>query len=386
MIKKTKMTSAEEITEASSKEYAKTLANIKKQIEEAQLRAMLSVNRELIKLYWFIGQTIAQKQQEDGWGSKVIEKLAEDLQNEFPGIAGFSRTNIFRMRLFYKEYVTVSAWSKQLENSPIFNISWWHNVILLTQLKDNEQRVWYAQQVLKNGWSSRTLEAQIKSNLYCREGKAVTNFRLTLPDPHSAMAQQTFKDPYVFDFLTLQDDHLEHDLEQGLIDNVQKLLLEMGKGFALIGRQYHLEVDATDYYIDLLFYHVKLKCYVVVELKARAFDPRDVGQLNFYLSAVDDLVRDSTDNKTIGLLLCKTKRNFTAEYALRDINKPIGVAEYETEIMKKLPKELKNKLPTVEEIEAEFVKNEVLAQQSSKKVEPVRKSNIKKDLKNRKNS
>lgn len=204
------------------------------------------------------------------------------------------------------------------------------------------------------------LETWIESDLYCREGKAITNFKKSLLTPHSDMAQQSFKDPYIFDFLTVHEKHLEQDIEQGLIDNVQKLLLELGKGFALVARQYHLEVGKKDYYIDLLFYHTKLKCYIVVELKARDFDPRDAGQINFYLSAVDDLVRDKDDKLTIGLLLCKTKDNFTAEYALRDINKPIGIAEYKTEIIKKLPKKLKSSLPTIKELESELEKKEAL--------------------------
>jgi predicted nuclease of restriction endonuclease-like (RecB) superfamily len=211
------------------------------------------------------------------------------------------------------------------------------------------------------------LEHWIKSDLFKREGKAITNFKSTLPLPHSDIAQQSLKDPYIFDFLTLDEKHLESDLEKGLMDNVEKLLLELGKGFALIGRQYHLELKKYDYYIDLLFYHVKLKCYVVVELKAREFSPHDVGQLNFYLSAVDDLLREADDKPTIGLLLCKTKENFMAEYALRGLNRPIGVAEYETEIMKKLPKELKRTLPTIEEIEAELEKSELLSQQERKR-------------------
>jgi len=223
--------------------------------------------------------------------------------------------------------------------------------------------LWYAQKSLEHGWSGSTLDGWIKSGLYHREGKAITNFSKTLPVPHSDMAQQSFKDPYVFDFLTLHSEHAERDLEQGLMDNIQRLLLEMGKGFAFVGRQYHLEVSNKDYYIDLLFYHYKLRCFIVVELKAREFDPKDAGQINFYLSAVDDLVRNPEDRPTIGLLLCKTKDNFTAEYALRNLSSPIGIAEYETEILKKLPKELKSSLPTVEEIEAELERSEVLEEQ-----------------------
>lgn len=363
-----------------AKDYVQTLAALKKKIQEAQIKAVLAANKELLKLYWEIGQTVVEKQRTTGWGTKTVEKLAEDLQNEFPGVAGFSRTNIFNMRSFYLAYEIVQQPAGQLEELPILHIPWYHNVILLHKLKNNAERLWYAQKAIEHGWSRILLETWIESDLYHREGKATNNFKKTLPAPHSDMAQQSFKDPYVFDFLMLQNDHIEHDLEQGLIENVQKLLLEMGKGFALIARQYHLTVDDEDYYIDLLFYHVKLKCYVVVELKARAFDPRDIGQLNFYLSAVDDLVRDPEDKPTIGLLLCKTKKNFTAEYALRGIERPIGVAKYETEIMKKLSKELKRSLPTVEEIEAEFEKKELLAAQASKKVS-MRKRKVKKAAK-----
>ncbi|CDK30839.1 PDDEXK nuclease domain-containing protein [Candidatus Babela massiliensis] len=300
------------------------------------------------------------------WGTKVIEQLANDLQSSFPGMGGFSKRNVFRMRAFYLAYQKVPQAVAQLDNLPIFNIPWGHNAILLEKIKNNKERLWYAQKTIECGWSRTTLEIKIKTDLYNREGKAITNFSKTLPTSQTDIAQQAFKDPYIFDFLTLQEEHLEQDLEQGLIDHVQKLLLEMGKGFALVGRQYHLEIDEEDYYIDLLFYHTKLKCYVVVELKARKFDPRDVGQLNFYLSACDDLLRDETDKSTIGLLLCKSKKNFTAEYALRDIKKPIGIAEYETEIIKNLPKELKSSLPTIEEIEAELEKTEIINELKSK--------------------
>ena len=343
------------------------------QVNEAQVTAFVSLNKSINMLNWSIGKTIVEKQREYNWGSNFIEKIADDLQNTFLGRGGFSRANIFRMKAFYLAFDKSRAAARQFEELPIFSIPWFHNVILLQKLKETEERLWYAQKSLEYGWSRSMLEHWIKSDLFNREGKAITNFKQTLPSQDSDMAQQSLKDPYIFDFLTLQEDHLEHDLEQGLIDNVQKLLLEMGKGFALVGRQYHLEVEGDDYYIDLLFYHLKLKCYIVVELKARAFDPRDVGQINFYLSAVDDLVRDKEDKSTIGLLLCKTKKNFTAEYALRNVTSPIGVAEYETEIMKKLPKDLKSKLPTVEEIEAEFEKNEIVAKATCKKTVPMRR-------------
>lgn len=342
-------------------EYTKVLLDIKKHISEAQIKAAFAANKELLKLYWHIGKTIITQQKTHAWGSNFVEKLAEDIQKEFPGLAGFSRANIFRIRAFYLAYEKVSEAPRQLEKSAIFNIPWWHNVILLTKLKDNKLRIWYAQKAIEYSWSSTILEMQIQSDLYHREGKSVTNFKKTLPTPQSDMAQQSFKDPYIFDFLTLQTEHIEHDLEQGLMNHIQKTLLEMGKGFALVGRQYHLEVSNKDYYVDLLFYHYKLRCFIVVELKAREFEPRDAGQINFYLSAVDDFVRGAEDRPTIGLLLCKTKDNITAEYALRNTTSPIGVAEYETEIIKKLPKELKRNLPTIEEIEAELEKNELVS-------------------------
>ncbi len=373
MVKKAKTISKKDAKSVSIKEYAQTLAELKKQVREAQVKAAFSVNRELLKLYWTMGKTINQRQQENGWGSKVIEKLAQDLQNEFPGIAGFSRANIFRMRAFYAAYEIVSVPPRQLEEMPIFRIPWWHNVILLTKLKDNTQRLWYAQKAIEHGWSGTILEMYIESDRYGREGKAITNFTETLPALHSDMAQQSLKDPYLFDFLTLQDERLEKDVEQGLIDHIQKFLLELGEGFAFVARQKHLEISKRDFYIDLLFYHLTLRCYVVVELKATDFKPEYTGQLNFYLSAVDDLLRYPDDKPSIGLLLCKTKDNITAEYALRGVNRPIGVAEYQTEILKKLPKELKSKLPTIEAIEAELEKQEILAKEARKKKVPMRR-------------
>lgn len=342
-------------------DYAQTVSAIKSYIQQAQIKAVLSANKELIQLYWHIGKIITEKQMINGWGSNTIEKLAQDLQSAFPGLQGFSKRNLFRMRAFYQEYAKVPQAVAQIEPLPIFGIPWGHNAVLLEQVKNLDERLWYAQRAIENGWSRSMLETWIKSDLYNREGKAITNFKHTLPKPHSDMAQQSLKDPYIFDFLTLHDEHVERDIEQGLMDNVQKLLLEMGKGFALVGRQFHLHVGNKDYYIDLLFYHYKLRCFVVVELKAREFDPRDAGQINFYLSAVDDLVRSTNDEPTIGLLLCKTKNNFTAEYALRNIKSPIGVAGYETEIMSKLPQELKSSLPTIEELEAELEKEDAIA-------------------------
>lgn len=369
MIKKKtiKKSSKKAITKVSVKEYAQTLLDLKKKIQEAQIRSALAANKELLKLYWAIGQTIARKQKENGWGSSIIERLAKDLQNTFPGIEGFSPRNISRMRSFYLTYQILPQAVAELEELPIFKIPWGHNAVIIEKIKDNKERLWYAQKAIEYGWSRSMLETWIESNLYRREGKAITNFSKALPSPQSDIAQQSLKDPYVFDFLTLKEEHAEHDLEQGLIDNVQKMLLEFGNGFSFVARQYHLEVGKTDFYIDLLFYHYKLRCFIVVELKARKFDPRDAGQLNFYLSAVDDLMRQPDDKPTIGILLCKTKDNIVAEYALRDINKPIGIAGYEAEITKRLPKELKSTLPSVEEIESELEKTKIINKQKRKR-------------------
>jgi len=345
----------------SPKEYTQTLANLKQQIQEAQVKAIVSANEELIKLYWSIGNTISEKQETHGWGTNAIEKLAKDLQDLCPGIGGFSRANVFRMQAFYLAYAKVAQAVRLFDELPFFKIPWGHNIVLLQKLKDDKDRLWYAQKAIEHGWSRAVLEMQIESKLHNRTGKAITNFQRTLPTPHSDMAQQSLKDPYIFNFLTLQEGYVEQEVEQGLIDNIQKLLLELGKGFSFLGRQYHLEVGRKDYYIDLLFYHTKLRCYVVVELKNTDFEPEYAGKLNFYLSAVDDILRHPDDKPTIGLLLCKTKDNFTAEYALRDINKPIGVAEYTTALVEKLPKQFKSSLPTIKEIEAELEKQEVLS-------------------------
>jgi predicted nuclease of restriction endonuclease-like (RecB) superfamily len=307
---------------------------------------------------WVIGKIITEKQEKHAWGSNFLDLLAKDLQKMFPGNQGFSATNIYRMAAFYRYYRNITTAVVNLEKLPIFTIPWGHNALIFIKIKNQDEALWYAEKSIAEGWSRSTLEIQIKKDLYARQGKAISNFKETLEHSHAAITQQSFQDPYIFDFLTLDDNHIEQDLELGLMSNVQKLLLEMGKGFALYGRQYHVEVGGQDFYIDLLFYHTKLKCYVVVELKARAFEPKDAGQLNFYISAVDDLVRDQNDNPTIGLLLCKSKNNLTVEYTLRGINRPIGVSQYTDEIMKKLEKDFENNLPTIAELEAEFAKIE----------------------------
>jgi predicted nuclease of restriction endonuclease-like (RecB) superfamily len=367
MMKKTEKALEKKTKTVLTKEYAQTLADLKKEVQNAQIKAALSANKELIKLYWTIGKTIVEKQEKNGWGSNIIETLAKDLQDTFPGMAGFSRANIFRMRAFFQAYEKVAQAVRQLDALPIFNIPWGHNIMLFQKLDSPKEQIWYAQKTIDHGWSRNMLELWIKSDLFKREGKAITNFKHTLPAPHSDLAQQSLKDPYLFDFLTLHKEHLEKEIEQGLIDHIQKFLLELGEGFAFVARQKHLEVGGADYYIDLLFYHLKLRCYVVIELKSTAFKPEYTGQINFYLAAVDDLIKHPDDKPTIGLLLCKSKNNITVEYALRGNKSPIGISSYETKIVEKLPKNLKGSLPAVEEIEAELEKQNTLAKEIVKK-------------------
>ncbi len=341
-------------TEVSPVGYAKFITSLKTKIQSAQIKAAVAVNSELIKLYWEIGKEIIEKQDREGWGSKVLEKAAKDLQNEFPGIEGFSRANIFRMKAFFVAYEKVAQAVRQLESLPIFNIPWGHNILLIQKLKDNDERLWYASKSIEHGWSRSMLTIWIENDLYHREGKAITNFKVALPAPQSDLAQQSLKDPYVFDFLTLHEEHLEKELEEGLINHIQKFLIELGQGFSFVGQQYPIKAGEQDLYIDLLFYHLKLRCYVIVELKGRKFDSRDAGQMSAYLSAVDDQLRHKDDQPTIGIILCKTKDDVFVEYVLRNFNRPIGVAEFEVKLVEKLPKDLKSSLPTVEEIEAEL--------------------------------
>lgn len=349
-----------DISNILTKEYVQILSTIKKQIKATRFNAALAANKELIRLYWSIGKIVTEKQKNHGWGSNFLEQLAKDIQSSFPGTSGFSRANLSRMRLFYRHYEKCAQPVRIFNELPIFRIPWGHNVIIFQSIKTKEKMLWYAKKALEQGWSRRMLEDCIKTNLYSREGSAVTNFKATLPSPQSDMANQTLKDPYLFDFLTLQKGYAEKDLEQGLVSHIQKFLLELGDGFAFIGRQYHLEISGSDYYLDLLFYHIKLRCFVVIELKTTEFKPEHTGKLNFYLSAVDDLLRCKEDRPTIGILLCKTKDKFKAEYALRDINKPIGVAKYKAKLIEALPESLKNSLPTVEEIEIELEKEKNL--------------------------
>lgn len=329
--------------------YAALLSDLKAQIRTAQTRAALSVNRELVVLYWHIGRVILQRQQAEGWGAKVIDQLSRDLKAEFPYMKGFSPRNLKYMQQF------AAAWpDEQMVQQLVAQIPWGHNIILLQSLKDAAQREWYAQAAIQHGWSRNVLAHQIDSRLKERQGQATTNFDRALPASQSELARQLLKDPYNFDFLTLHDEALERDLEKGLLAHLRDFMLELGVGFAFVGSQYHLEVGGEDFYLDLLFYHLKLRCYVVVELKIGEFRPEYVGKMNFYLSAADDLLRHEQDGPSIGLLLCRTQNKVIAEYALRGVDKPLGVSTYE--LAESLPAELRGSLPSVEELEKEMEK------------------------------
>jgi predicted nuclease of restriction endonuclease-like (RecB) superfamily len=331
-------------------DYQTLIEHLKARIQASQVRAVVAVNQELIALYWRIGQDIIEAQQKHAWGDKVLEQIAQDLKSAFPGVEGFSRANLYRMRAFYLAYADQPEFVAQAGRQ----LPWGQNVLLLQQLKTPQERLWYAQQTLAAGWSRQVLEAQIRSGAYQRQGQAITNFKATLPPLQSDLAQQLLKDPYNFDFLTLAADAQERALEQGLLDHLKHFLLELGIGFALVGNQYHLEVGGQDFYIDLLFYHLKLRAFVVIELKARDFQSSDVGQVLGYVGAVDDLLRHPDDAATIGLILCKGKNGIMAEYVLRGVKAPIGIAGYIT--ADALPNNLTSNLPTVAQLEAELAR------------------------------
>lgn len=331
------------------KKYAAVLRELKQRIAGERLRSVLSANASMISLYWDIGHVILKRQAEEGWGAKVIDRLASDLRHSFPDMRGLSPRNLKYMRAF------AGAWpDRSIVQGPLAQLPWYHNIALLEKLSDPEERLWYAKNAFGHGWSQPILCLQIERSAHKRQGKAVSNFRALMPPAESDLAAQMFKDPYIFDFLGTADPRREREVEQALTDHIQRFLLELGAGFAFVGRQVHLEIGSQDFYIDLLFYHIKLRCYVVVELKAVAFDPGFVGQLNLYLSAVDDLLRQNDDKPTIGLLLCRAKNKLVVEYALRNLKKPIGVASWETTLVKSLPRTFKGILPSIEDIEKEL--------------------------------
>lgn len=327
--------------------YDDFLHGLKERIRSAQVRAVLAVNRELVLLYWQIGRDILTRQQQQGWGAKVVIQLAKDLRQEFPQMKGFSRTNLLYMRAFAAAYP-----DEQIVQQLAGQIPWFHNCTIVDKAKDPNERLWYVQQTIQQGWSRNVLVHQIESRLYHRQGKATTNFEQTLPKLQSEMAQELLKDPYTFDFLSLGEEAQERDLERALIDHIRDFLLELGVGFAFVGSQCHVEVGGQDFYLDLLFYHLRLRCYVVIDLKTSDFQPEFSGKMNFYLSAVDDQLRHPDDQPSIGIILCKSKNQVIAEYALRDLNKPIGISAYQ--LQKALPEQLKGSLPTIEELEAEL--------------------------------
>lgn len=327
--------------------YGDWLADLKGRIHIAQQRATLSVNRELVLLYWQIGQDILARQAEQGWGAKVIERLAHDLLSAFPDMKGFSPRNLKYMRAF------AEAWpDADFVQAVLAQLPWYHQLALLDKLPGPETRRWYAIKAIEHSWSRNILVMQIETRLLERSGKAVTNFEASLPAPQSDLAHESLKDPYRFDFLGLSTDAQERAVEDALVKHVTEFLLELGAGFAFVGRQVLLDVGGDEFFIDLLFYHLKLRCYVVIELKGGKFKPEHLGQLGFYMTAVDRQVKTEQDNPTIGLLLCKSKNKIVAEYALGDKAQPMGIAEYK--LLESLPAELQTSLPSIEQLEREL--------------------------------
>jgi len=343
--------------------YRHLLQDIRARVRVAQHRAVAIANAELIRLYWDVGRLIEERQHREGWGAGVVPRLARDLRKELPGHQGFSESNLKRMLQFAREYPALFAIgarpvpqlpdaSTSLDTSILCALSWGHNIILMQKVKLLKDRIWYAERSLELAWSRDALAAQIRSRAHARRGRATTNFARTLPAARAEAAQDLLKDPYVFDFLQMDSDMRERDLEQGLLAHVQRFLLELGRGFAFVGRQHRLAAGEREFYIDLLFYHLQLRCFVVVDLKFGQFEPEHAGKIGFYAAVVDDQLRHASDQPTIGLILCQNKDRVVAEYALRGMPQPIGVAEYE--LTRSLPKKLRAGLPTIEALEAEL--------------------------------
>lgn len=327
--------------------YQAFFNELKTRIRTTQLKAAIAVNKELILMYWHIGQTILQRQEKEGWGGKVVAQLAKDLKREFPDMKGFSRTNLLYMRSFAKAWPEES-FVQQLAGQ----IPWFHNCVLLDKVKDPDARKWYIQKAVEHGWSRSILTMQVETGLYDRQGSAVTNFEQTLPKAQSDLTKQILKDPYSFEFLSLAEDSVERDLERALVLHIREFLLELGVGFAFVGSQYRLEVEGDEFFIDLLFYHLKLRRYVVIDLKTTDFKPEYAGKMNFYVSAVNNLLCEEWDQPTIGMVLCRSKKKTVVEFALDEVNKPIGVSTYR--LRDDLPPELRDSLPTAEQLEVEL--------------------------------
>jgi predicted nuclease of restriction endonuclease-like (RecB) superfamily len=325
-------------------DYSELLDQLKQRVQRSQILAATALNREMILLYWHIGQEILDRRERNGWGSKVITRLSKDLIQAFPSMQGFSVRNLNYMRAFAEAFPDTTIVQQLLHNLP-----WGHIVKLLEVLKDPAERLWYAQQAIENGWSRNVLHHQIDSKLFDRQGTAITNFQQTLPKPQSDLAQQLIKDPYHFSFLNLDSEAQERDLEAALVTHIRNFLLELGLGFAFLGSQYPILVDDTEYRLDLLFYHVRLRCYVVIDLKMGEFKPEYSGKMNFYIAAVDDILRHAQDQPTIGIILCKSKQKTTVEYALRNLNTPIAVSTHQ------LTDSLQQNLPSTEQLEAELI-------------------------------
>lgn len=371
-----------------NKEYLNWIQSLKDRIRSAQLKASIAVNEQMILLYWDIGKDLYEKQQSQEWGSKVVENLAKDLKRELPDTNGFSRTNLFAMRRFYSfykdsalanplvhqlgermqndssivpqavgqmkaDYIIVHQPGGQLQKMKLTRIPWRHHVLIISKCSNVQEAEFYIKQTIKNNWSRSILELQIENKLIDRVGKSFNNFELTLPKLQSDLARETFKDPYKFDFLTLEVDIQELDLERKLTENITHFLLELGKGFAYVGRQYPLQIGSKERRLDLLFYHLVMRCYIVIDIKMTEFEPEFAGKMNYYLSAVDDLLKTELDQPTIGIILCRTKSSLDVEYALRDINKPMGISGFS---FKELPINIQRNLPTVEELEDELKK------------------------------
>jgi predicted nuclease of restriction endonuclease-like (RecB) superfamily len=351
-----------------SRFYTDLLAVVRQKLDQARQRSVLAVNCELISLYWEIGNLIANKQREVGWGQGIIPKLSQDIKGLSPEVKGFSPRNIGRMIAFYREYPDAErvVRSQAIDHQSaavlpqavakletlIFQLPWGHNILLIEKIKDRTERLFYIQRSIEQGWSRNMLALMYESQLHLREGGSISNFKHLLPPEQSDLVQQALKDPYIFDFLSLTEPYQERELELALLSHVEKFLLELGVGFSFVGRQYPLAIGKHEYYVDLLFYHFKLRRFVVIELKKGKFKPEYAGKLNFYCNVVDDVLKHQDDQSTVGLILCQDKDELVAEYAFKGIDKPIGVSEYQ--LMKDLPKEFQSSLPSVEAIEAEL--------------------------------
>jgi predicted nuclease of restriction endonuclease-like (RecB) superfamily len=327
--------------------YDDFFRSLKERIRSTQVKAALAVNRELVLLYWQIGREILERQQQEGWGTKVVERLAQDLKMEFPEITGFSPRNLKYMRAFAEAYP-----DETIVHQLGAQIPWKHNCAILDKLKSQEQRVWYIQKTIEHSWSRSVLIHQIDTDLYSRQGGALTNFQEVLPAPQSDLAQSLLKSEYNLEFLNLREKAFERDLERALLEHMQKFLLELGVGFAFVGSQYRLEVEGDEFFVDLLFYHLALSCFVAIELKTTDFKPEYSGQINFYVNVIDSKLRRPTDNPTIGIILCRSKKKAVVEYALRGMSQPISVSTYRTTAA--LPEEFKMKLPSIEDLQHEI--------------------------------